>query len=124
MPALATLAAVVFERSEDRSLPRRRSDLYDRFIELMLEERNEESCRLSLESSDQLYRGEGLQIAGGLWKNGEALATVLAPLCSKRESYPSPTRITLLQPWLECHRARADLTIGAGFAPRGKLFGI
>ena len=67
VPALATLAAVVFERSADGSLPRRRSELYDQFIELVCEERDEEAWQSFVDVCETAYRGRGEQIASNLW---------------------------------------------------------
>jgi hypothetical protein len=78
VPALATLAAVVYDRSPNRSLPHRRSELFDRFIELMLEERNEEAKSAFVEACEAAYLGRGESLAAGLWSAREELATDLA----------------------------------------------
>lgn len=43
VPAMATMAAIVFSQSVDERLPTSRVDLYDRFIELMLQVRSPEA---------------------------------------------------------------------------------
>lgn len=68
IPALATMAAVVFERSPGRTLPRRRSDLYDRFVELMLQEREEKAWEGFENRCIKLDRSrDGKALAGVLW---------------------------------------------------------
>ncbi len=79
IPALATMAAVVFECSPNRTLPRRRSDLYDRFIELMLKERAQQAWDSFEQLAQQLYPGQiGRELASHLWNARLELSTLLA----------------------------------------------
>lgn len=68
IPALATMAAVVFERSPSRTLPRRRSELYDRFIDLMLQERGAKAWEDFENLCVELNRSrDGKALANVLW---------------------------------------------------------
>jgi len=68
IPALATMAVVVFEGSPSRTLPRRRSELYDRFVELMLGERAVKAWEGFENLCIELDRSrDGKALAGVLW---------------------------------------------------------
>ncbi len=77
-PSLATMAAVVFEKSADKRLPRLKSDLFDRFIELSLEERDQKVRERFYEQFENLYPGLGREIGGKVWRARESIATWLA----------------------------------------------
>jgi hypothetical protein len=77
-PSLATMAAVVYERSADGTLPRRRSELIDRFIELALEERDEEAWQGFCDACGKVQRGRGPALASELWASREGIATSIA----------------------------------------------
>jgi RNA-splicing ligase RtcB len=79
IPALATMAAVVFELSTTKTLPRRRSELYDRFIDLMLLERSDQAWQGFVTLCQRAVRGQGGEkLAAGLWEARLPLATELA----------------------------------------------
>ncbi len=85
VPALAMLTAVVFERTPDTSLPSRRVELYDRFLEITLAARDEEAedepaWRTFLQACQVFDRLNGEQIARRLWRGREELAIALARL--------------------------------------------
>jgi hypothetical protein len=77
-PALATVAATVFERAPDKQLPRRRSDLYDAFVEASLKGRDPEISRRFLQGLEDLFPGRGREIGGTIWEARDAMATALA----------------------------------------------
>lgn len=79
IPALATMAAVVFECSPTKTLPRRRSELYDLFISLMLKERATEAWDAFVALSRTVERGmAGDALASRLWQQCSRLAEELA----------------------------------------------
>jgi len=73
VPALATVAAVVFERSPDGRLPSSRSVLYDRFVEYSLMARGSEARARLGELAKELYPGRGAALIDQLWGARDAL---------------------------------------------------
>lgn len=77
-PALATVAAVVFQRSRDGRLPSSRGQLYEEFIELAIASRDLALYQRFAHEWDELYPGRGTTISPALWEAREKLSGFVA----------------------------------------------
>lgn len=133
VPAMATMAAIVFDRSVDRALPTGRVALYDRFIELMLHVRSDEEAQAAFDAEcrkhfyelpsttardllaqrEQIASHLAAAVQGGAIPQGPAdLVSAAVLFCQKHGWLPDAERDSLKYD-LERHLVR-ELLIGSG----------